>query len=51
MPECNNCWGTGWVKNEHCPDCDGLGETEEDPFYIGADLIYEAEKDRKAEER
>lgn len=50
MPDCPNCVD-GWVDNDQCRECDGTGEVEADPFFIGADLLYEAEKDRQAEER
>ena len=47
---CPKCGGEGWTAHDaHCPECDGTGEVEEDPFYIGADLLYEEMKDREAE--
>lgn len=35
----------GWIGNEHCRECDGTGEVEEDQWYIGADLLYDGMKD------
>jgi len=44
--DCTRCWGSGWIGYDcHCPDCDGTGQTEEDPFYVEADLLYERLKD------
>jgi len=48
--ECTACWGLGWIRNEHCPACDGTGEVTEDPWYIGADLLYDEMKDRQMED-
>ena len=54
MPDlitCPKCGGEGWTAHDaHCPGCDGTGEVEEDPFYIGADLLYEEMKDRELDD-
>ena len=50
--ECPKCWGTGWITHDaHCRECDGTGEVPADPWCIGADLLYDEMKDRKAEDR
>jgi len=47
--DCVMCNGSGWIAHDaHCPACDGTGEVEEDPFYVGADLLHERMKDERS---
>ena len=54
MPDyiiCPKCAGEGWTSHDcQCIECDGTGEVEADPFYIGADLLYEEMKDNRLTE-
>ena len=51
MTTCPKCNGEGWTSHDcQCTECDGTGEVDVDPFYAGADLLYEQEKDRRLED-
>lgn len=49
--QCPRCAGEGWIRHDFiCGLCDGSGEVEEDPFFYGADLLYDQKKDNQLTE-